>query len=623
MRASRPKAIPEPVVYLLIAAAAALLYANSVPAGFVCDDEGLILQCRRVHSLRCVPGYFGEAFAQQRALGQAAKYYRPVVSASFALDYAVGGPGRPWVFHLTNVLAYGACAALVYGVMRSLLLQRTPAVLGALLFAAMPVHTETVSWISGRTDIFALLFTCGAVLCLLRARHPRAGEYLPYVAAFILTLLALLSKEVALALLPLWIVFEVTWGDTRGLRAPFVRRAYAVAVVLLAVCAYVVMRTIAVGAMRQPTARFLDPATPTGLASMGLFLWHYLAKLVLPVHLSFGFEVEPFREALSLMPILCLVGGAALLGVSVYAAVKAPRTGFALWWIWLTLVPALNIVPITETTAERFLFVPSVGFCLLTALVLHRIRFHGRRLAGLAYAAVAALVASYALMSVVRNADWRQQRTLYLATVASSPLSPTSHAWAGQAYLSEPVAPERAGLHYGRLLALSAEKPGLRCLAHNAIGKLSLDLGDPDVAIRHLREALALNDEIAVIHGNLALAWRNVATADGSEKAWEASRAEAEAALRRDLHYPDAYYALGLYYLDLDRDTRRAAELLAKATELDPGFYHAQFALAAACLANGDLESALRAAERALTIEPTGEARALVQTTRLRINATQ
>ena len=628
VQVSRRQSVPEPLVCLLVAAFAALLYANSVPGGFVSDDHGLILNSERIHSLRNVPGYFLEAFAQQRGVGRVARYYRPVVSTSFALDYAVGGPYRPWVFHLTNVLAYGVCASLVYALMRHLVRERTAAVIGALLFSALAVHTETVSWISGRTDLFALAFMCGALLCLLRARsapgtkqelvrgRPPYGVYALYAAGFLLALLALLSKEVALTLLPIWIVFELTWGRTAGFAAPPARRTAGVAVLVAATGAYLAMRWAAVGATASGvSARLFDPANAAGLATIAVCVWQYLGKLALPMHLSFGFEVEPFSAPWAPVPVLSLLGAALVLIFSAGAAVRRPGVGFSLWWMWLGLAPALNVVPLTETAAERFLFVPSVGFCLIVALVVKRVGAagaQGRVWLRWAIAGALVLAASHAVMTLARNAEWHDQRALYLATVESSPLSATSQAQAAEVYLSDPPVPERARLHYTKALELSGEKLALRCLAHNSVGRLSMDLGDLDIAVWHLREALALNKSQPVIRTNLALALTDIALAGGPEEAWAMGKQEAEKALSVDRRYPEANYVLGMWYLKRGRDPERAGELFGIAAGLDPALYGAHYGLALACLEQGKLQEALRAARDAFTIRPTEEARALM-----------
>ena len=233
------------------------------------------------------------------------------------------------------------------------------------------------------------------------------------------------------------------------------------------------------------------------------------------------------------------------------------------------------------------------------------------------------LIAGHAVMVLTCNVDWRDQRMLYLATVETSPVSPVSQALAGEVYLSDPHVQERARLHYEQALRLSGDKQALRCLAHNAVGKLSMNLRDLDVAVWHLREAVELNKSAPVPRSNLALALSTIALSRGWPQAWEMCRRKAEEVLRLHDSHPDAYYVLGLWQLEWKKDAVRAAELFAEAVGLDPGFYGAYYALAVAYLEQGNLQKALRAARHAFTIEPMEQVRALIDVIQQRIGEDQ
>jgi len=587
------KSVPEPLVYLLIAAAAIALYANSMAGDFVCDDRGLILRNERIHSLGNVPDFFREPFSQEHLDGRSTRYYRPPVSASFALDYAIAGSGNPWFFHLTNVLAYGACAALAYGLVRKLVSDRLGAALAGLLFATLAIHSESVAWIAGRTDVLACAFMCAAMLCLLALRGPaaepaggttrRAPALL--AAAFGLALLAMLSKEVALALAPIWVVFELTCSRKGPLAARPGRRVASLAVLLGATAVYLALRSAALGqAGAGAGVRSFDPWTFRGLATVATIVWQYLGKLVLPVHLSLGFEVEPVLAAVALVPLACLVGAAALLAASGYAVFRWPAVALALWWMWLGVAPALNFVAINETAAERFLFVPSLGFCMLVGLALQRIRSRGaadRRWATAATVAVAVLIGAQALGAVARNPDWRSQRALYFSTILTSPRAPLSHAMAGEVYASAAYAARRAQPLYGRSLELAPAGTLSRFVAHNNLGKMAMDAGDLYGALDHLRQAVALNPRHPVPRATLVLVLMEIGRTEDLPQGWSRGKEEAEALVREHPEHAAAGVAHG--------------------------------GLARFWAERGNWPTALKHARRAFTIMPNEQTRALVE----------
>ena len=140
-------------------------------------------------------------------------YYRPVVILSYLADARVFGTGSPAGPHIFNVTCHLLTTMLVWLLARRVLRQIPDggggAVVAATVFAVHPIHTESVSWIAGRSDVLAALFLVTALLLALRWLDRRSAVALLLAPVFFL--LALLSKEIAivgLALLPLLIIFS-------------------------------------------------------------------------------------------------------------------------------------------------------------------------------------------------------------------------------------------------------------------------------------------------------------------------------------------------------------------------------------------------------------------------------
>src|SRR5215470_16871078 len=194
---------------LLVGCAALLAYANSARNGFVWDDP--IILTRQLVVFRSA----GDVLAPPRDIPQfSPDYYRPLTIATYLLDRAVGG-GAPFAFHLSVVIAHAATSVLVYVLALQLIgssvprqpvplaaaaRRRSSALIGAAvagaLFALHPIHTESVAWAAGRSDVLATGFMVAALLLQARARR----SWIASAAAGLCALAALGSKETAVAL---------------------------------------------------------------------------------------------------------------------------------------------------------------------------------------------------------------------------------------------------------------------------------------------------------------------------------------------------------------------------------------------------------------------------------------
>jgi len=609
--------------YGAVALVAFLTYANTLRNGFIWDDHALILQSERMRSLGNVPRFFVEPFFPEGPAGESAAYYRPLVSASFALDYHAGGPDRPWVFHLTNMLLYSACAAAVYALYSRLIAGRGVALLAALLFACHALHTESVAWISGRTDVLAGLFMCLAFVVLLRSgskspaqqlashKQPEGGPRRRFAlpAAFVFLLLALFSKEVALSLVPIGVAFVVlsagAGGGSAELRGPVAG--------LLALCAaagvYLAVRQMVLGGVGTGLGeRPFSPWTGAGAATSANCALQYLARLALPLNLSADFEVTPFGSVWSPLALLAIGGAAGLLVLSVAVSRRDRLLGFGLWWMWLSLLPVLHFVPISETAAERFAFVPSIGFCLVLGLVLERLLRsvpHRHGAAVVAVAAMLILTAGHGTVAVLRNRDWHTERSLAASSVSTAPHVARAHLAMGMVYDVRMGLRRRASQHYRRAVELAP----MMAVAHNKLGRMSLELGALEEAVFHLKLSSSLRPDDPIMQTDLANAlgfWHLTRSGRLEEAVEMFGKVE-----KLDPHYAEASYHKGVALQRLGR-TEQAEAAYTEALRRRPRYYEPLYALALLHFENGELERALREAGLACTIKATDEVRSLL-----------
>ena len=183
---------PRPVLLWWVALLPVLAaYANVGGVGFMWDDHLLIEQNPALQVLHAPWAYLGHGFWDRAFATSTSAYYRPLVTFTFALDWALGD-GGPLPFHLTNLALHLAVCTLVFGLAWRRAGSAVTAAVITALFGVLPRLTESVTWVVGRTDVLATLF----VLAALRVTEAKR----PWVRATAggLVLLGLLSKEVAL-----------------------------------------------------------------------------------------------------------------------------------------------------------------------------------------------------------------------------------------------------------------------------------------------------------------------------------------------------------------------------------------------------------------------------------------
>ncbi|MEJ2502807.1 MAG: hypothetical protein P8177_05730, partial [Gemmatimonadota bacterium] len=193
---------------LLVAAAAAGIYANTAGHGFALDDNFIIRDNVRVHGLERIDRAVTEPY-WPNAPGSIA-LYRPLTSATYALQWEVW-EGWPVPYHLVNIALHAGASLLVLALLLRLATVG-PATAGALLFALHPVHTEAVANVVGRAELLSAIFVLAACILYLgprSERRQRSGDR-GWVAAGVATLylLALGAKEIAVTLPGLLLLLE-------------------------------------------------------------------------------------------------------------------------------------------------------------------------------------------------------------------------------------------------------------------------------------------------------------------------------------------------------------------------------------------------------------------------------
>ena len=466
---------------LSVAVVAVLVHLGALANGFALDDVRLVRDNPAIASLSNVPRLVVSPY--WAVPGEHYGLYRPLTVISLAVDRAIAGPS-PFGFHLVNVLLHAAVSALAWFALRRAGTHYGTALLGALVFAVHPLHTEAVVNIAGRAELLAAALALAAWLVHGAGARWRWGAAALYLGAA-------LSKESTLAAPLLFVADDVLRDEPRPPRfARYAPYAAAVAVALA-------LRAAALGGHQaaEGTIALDNPAAAAGtLPRVLTALWvqvRYLALCVWPRHLSsdYSFDAVPTVHALTDPRALA---GLALAAVLVAAIALGRRRSpvvarAALVWGVFMLASSNLLFPVGTVMAERLAYLPSLGFCLLVGHLLAGLASLGRPARA---AVVAASVLAIALLSVrtwARTPAWKDNLTLATTDVRTYPRSAKLQAGAGM-FLEEAGRDAEAEAHLRRAVEIY---PAYAQMHYN-LGVLLGRRGAVDEAIVHLRRAIEL-----------------------------------------------------------------------------------------------------------------------------------
>ncbi len=527
----------------LLLAVAILVYGNTLLNSFTMDDELYIFRNPSVTSLS-LKGLFEPT--------QFNNVFRPVTFSTFSLNWALGGPHAAG-YHLFNLLLNAAVALLLYLVLKKLL-EALPqgtsiAWAAALLFAVHPIHTEAVASIVGRSELLAAGFLLGAWLLHLRDKP---------IAALVCFVLAMMSKESAVVFLPLVFASDYAGGKLKPLSR------YAGIAVVTAIYLAVLWK-IQGGRFGEKGISFLDnplASLPANLRILNALRisWKYLALHVYPATLSCDYSYNSIALFATWQHAALAAAGVLLvLALWIYAL----WTRRAAWALAGTLyliafsITANLLVPIGTIMAERLVYLPSAGFCLLVALLWIRLEGYNQRLA---WTVLGLLLVVLAGRTVVRNRDWRDNFTLFSAAVRAVPGSAKMHANLGGEFLRRdqlesaatefqtalliyPPYPEALEF-YGLVQSQMGQDREARQTLEKALSLIGKDNINYDFTAVNLASVLMklgqneeamklLNDQIAT-SPNYSRAWSNRAVIYYQRGEQSSARSDAERALQLD-----------------------------------------------------------------------------------------
>ncbi|NVB83087.1 MAG: hypothetical protein HOV81_32210, partial [Kofleriaceae bacterium] len=404
-------------------------FLPAIAGNWIYDDHPLIRENPYAHSFAWWPRWFVTDFwdvSEETVLfGSRIVYWRPAITASYALDWQLGG-GSPVMFHITNTLAQAAVAGLAFVVLRRWIGAMLPALLAALLFAVHPTKAESVAWISGRTDIYCMVAILVATEGVARRLSGKRGGLSMEVFG---TLAAYMCKEQAIVL-PAFVGIEAWVAAGRpAIDRQVVKRIVWVALpqTVLAV-AYFGLRGVFLPIKAASLEGGIGPSDH--LQAILETIGRFVSLSFAPHDLSIQQGLVRYSSGHSLhSPLYMAIGAIALVAMIAVAIVARKRWSFVtigIAFYLITLAPTSNIIYTNMQTlvSERFLYLPVLGLTLVVGSLL------ACTTSRWAYAAAIAAIFATGAQSASRSADYRDERQFWARELALHPESPMAQGFA-------------------------------------------------------------------------------------------------------------------------------------------------------------------------------------------------
>lgn len=568
---------------------------------------------------RYVQGRSGllQTFFDRRVMSFSGEIYRPLRDISYRIDWLIGGK-EPVVYHATNILLHVLAALAAYWLLNLLIKDDKVSLIAAAVFAVHPLHTESVAWVKGRDDILFTLFYLLSFGMYLRFEEKDSSDrWVYYFVSLALFTLSLFSKELAVTLPIALILHRFVFKGARQLPLiPFI----------VLTVGYLGLRTHVLGQVAQQ-GYWGGGVVPTML-TMTRVVAQYTRLSFFPINQCADYFSFPISTGVDLgvilsLSLLCLI----------FSSLFTARNKVALYgglFFFISLLPVLNIIPIKILIAERFVYLPLLGFCAVIASVLNTLIY--RRVSFWVVSGI--IVFIFFILTIERNMIWKDEYSLWSDTLKKAPTNARAHYGIGTVYAERgmmdkaerqfkeairyapynPDAYNALALAYYKKgmikeameLYLSALRndPGHRDARYNIAllyyeqGKLEEAIGEYVVLLRHTpddfdalnslglalfqkgfvdkalltyRRAMEIEPESASSYNNIGMVYA-VRGQKGDAEKWF------NKALEVDPQSAEAYYNLGFMYQNLGR-LNEAARFYEKAIEIRPDYKEARVRL--------------------------------------------
>ncbi|MBU4473289.1 MAG: tetratricopeptide repeat protein [Candidatus Omnitrophica bacterium] len=466
-------------IYLLLIALCFLVYANSLNNEFVSDD---------------IP-----AIVENSYISHPARYWLSPPMFLNSLCY-LAVQDNPFLHHLVSITLHAIVTILVYFFL-GLFFKGQGSLLGACLFAVHPIHSEAVTWVSGRLYIILALFILTTFFlyyqATLKIESGRRINLKKYLIAIIIFSYYIIHNLSFYFVFPLFLIlFDLTFGRWRKAWRWWL--PFLVIVILRIIFA----RGMIVERISYVAGEMGGPVTWNNpIFNLVYSLFSHLGLLIWPAQLTLYHEPHVISAFMLKVGIFSLV----ILLFSLFFIFKKSKEIFLGMGIFvLFLAPTYSPMTVSWLLAERYLYFPSIFLSIILVFFYERFLWKSERWRRLGLAFFILIIVAYAVRTVDRNADWKTRERFWRKTTVVSDKSPRAYNNMGDVY-SQEANPEGAIRAFKKAIEL---KPDYADAYHN-LAITYQQAGNIQEAIRCYQQAVRFKPDLFESHINLGVVYLN------------------------------------------------------------------------------------------------------------------
>ena len=548
----------------LLALLVGVLYFNSLENQFTNWDDSMIYQNPTIRNLTL------ENLTQIFTLAKA-NNYQPLRMLSYAIDFHFWKLD-PKGYRITNILFYILSSIFVFLVLRSLSSQLSKektleshfrvGLFGSLLFAAHPAHVEAVTWLAARKEVLQGFFFFLGFFLYLKVREVTGRKKVVYLGIVLFViLLAILSKPSAVVFPAAILVYEIAQRESKWMDFIRSHRIFLAGLTLISVIFAIILIKVmweAGGVKPYRGGSFSNNL----LASFYIFIYNIIL-LMFTINYSAAYSIPISNPILSLQTSIFVGVTLLLFGLSLWSLKKTKVLFFSFFFFFVTLIPYLNIIPISTLLADRYIFISSLSYCFLLGIAFDKVynyrmkRFSASFFKLLSIAIFLFLLAGYSYMTINQNKIWRNSYTLWTDAVEKCPDSNTANAMMGVVYMDLGM-DEKASEYLEKAVQILPYD----YLSRNNLGIVYGRLEQPEKALRELMTAMWLKPEDDSIKVNLGVFYQR-------QKQYTKAEEVLNYLLSKNPKYAQLHFRLGLLHKEAGHYEAAVSELL-KSMELAP-----------------------------------------------------
>jgi len=579
---------PTLLSILLICCTGAIVYSNTWLCSFQFDDKIYILNNISIRDIANLLNIF--KFCPCRFL----------TFLSIAINYhchqlnVIG-------YHLFNIAIHIACALLVWWL--TLLTFSTPlmkkekiadhaniiALFAGLIFVTHPIQIESVTYIWQRATSMAALFYLMSLCFYIKSRQSPHNAMLYYISALITAVMAMFTKESAVTLPLMILLYEYTFLKTdKDLNwkylTPFL------------ITLFIIPLTLLITALaNNRSMRGLAPEEASTISSAHYLFTQfrvivtYIRLTFLPLNQNLDYDYPVFKSIFELPVFTSFLFLISILYAAKCLFSKYRLISFSILWFFLALLPDSSFFPLQDVIFEHRLYLPLAGYSLFLAGSAYYL--FGKKSIKTMIKILTVIIVFNSILAYQRNGIWKDELTLWSDTIAKSPHKERPYnnrglVWSQQGNFAQAIA------DYSKAIDINPRYINAyinRGFAYAQEGNFPQSIADYSKAID--------------INPNLAEAYINRGNVYEKENNFIRSMADYNKALQINPHYAEGYNDRGNAYLKYGHLPQAILDYT-EAVELKPDYEDAYYNLGFACYKNGDLTKAIFNYNKAIEINP-------------------